>query len=101
MRNLIRVGLLQAEAELSDQAKRDELDAVMLEARAQTLKASSLPIGISDTDPRVLELVPSLRDQVRARAKDMLIEEERECDQVSPPVSTDCFVLILAVRRRK
>ncbi|KAF8604673.1 DnaJ-domain-containing protein [Ceratobasidium sp. AG-I] len=68
--------LKKAEAELSDQAKRDDLDAVMLEARAQALKAASLPIGISDTDSRVLELVPSLRDQVRARAKEMLIEEE-------------------------
>ncbi|KAG8748155.1 hypothetical protein FRC10_008888 [Ceratobasidium sp. 414] len=68
--------LKKAEAELSDQAKRDELDAVMLEARAQTLKANSLPVGASDTDPRVLALVPSFKDQVRAKAKDILIDEE-------------------------
>ncbi|KAG9102607.1 hypothetical protein FRC06_001650 [Ceratobasidium sp. 370] len=65
-----------AEAELSDQAKRDELDAVILEARAQTLKANSLPVGTNDTDPRVLALVPSFKDQVRAKTKDILIDEE-------------------------
>ncbi|CAE6515243.1 unnamed protein product [Rhizoctonia solani] len=68
--------LKKAEAELSDQAKRDELDAVMLEARAQTLKANSLPLGTNDTDSRVLALVPSFKEQIRARARDILIEEE-------------------------
>ncbi|KAG9127877.1 hypothetical protein FRC07_008145 [Ceratobasidium sp. 392] len=68
--------LKKAEGDLSDQAKRDELDAVMLEARAQTLKENTLPAGTSDTDPRVLVLVPSFKDQVRAKAKDILIDEE-------------------------
>ncbi|CAE6519114.1 unnamed protein product [Rhizoctonia solani] len=68
--------LKKAEAELSDQAKRDELDAVMLEARAQTLKANSLPPGTNDTDSRVLALVPSFKEQIRARARDILIDEE-------------------------
>jgi hypothetical protein len=49
---------------------------VMLEARAQTLKANALPIGTSDTDPRVLAFVPPLRDQVTAKARDILIDEE-------------------------
>ncbi|CAE6456367.1 unnamed protein product [Rhizoctonia solani] len=66
----------QAEAELLDQAKRDELDAIMLEARAQTLKANSLPSGINDTDSRVLALVPSFKEQIRAHARDILIDEE-------------------------
>ena len=96
MRNLTEINLPQAEAELSDQAKRDELDAVMFEARAQALKAASLPTGISDTDPRVLELVPSLRDQVRARAKDMLIEEERMCSRFFSPIATNNSDLFLA-----
>ncbi|CCO30816.1 J domain-containing protein spf31 [Rhizoctonia solani AG-1 IB] len=68
--------LKKAEADLMDQTKRDELDAVMLEARAQTLKANSLPTGINDTDSRVLALVPSFKEQIRARAKDILIDEE-------------------------
>ncbi|KAG8766119.1 hypothetical protein FRC12_007077 [Ceratobasidium sp. 428] len=68
--------LKKAEGELSDQAKRDELDAVMLEARVQTLKENILPAGTSDTDPRVLMLVPSFKDQVRAKAKEILIDEE-------------------------
>ncbi|KAG9079004.1 hypothetical protein FS749_008933 [Ceratobasidium sp. UAMH 11750] len=68
--------LKKAEADLSDQAKRDELDAVILEARAQTLKANSLPVGTSDTDLRVLTLVPSFKDQVKAKAKDIFIDEE-------------------------
>ncbi|QRW03710.1 DnaJ domain protein [Ceratobasidium sp. AG-Ba] len=68
--------LKKAEADLSDQTKRDGLDAVMLEARAQVLKANSLPVGINDTDPRVLALVPSFRDQVKATAKDIFIDEE-------------------------
>ncbi|KDN50660.1 hypothetical protein RSAG8_01158, partial [Rhizoctonia solani AG-8 WAC10335] len=68
--------LKKAEAELLDQAKRDELDAIMLEARAQTLKANSLPSGINDTDSRVLALVPSFKEQIRAHARDILIDEE-------------------------
>ncbi|CAE6426739.1 unnamed protein product [Rhizoctonia solani] len=68
--------LKKAEADLMDQAKRDELDAVMLEARAQTLKANSLPTGINDTDSRVLALVPSFKEQIRTRARDILIDEE-------------------------
>jgi DnaJ family protein C protein 8 len=71
--------LSQAEGDLSDPAKRDELDAVMLEARAQTLKANSLPVGTSNTDPRVLALVPSFKEQIRAHAKEILIEEEGMC----------------------
>ncbi|CAE6443129.1 unnamed protein product [Rhizoctonia solani] len=68
--------LKKAEADLMEQTKRDELDAVMLEARAQTLKANSLPAGISDTDSRVLALVPSFKEQIRTRARDILIDEE-------------------------
>ncbi|KAJ1307358.1 hypothetical protein OPQ81_001463 [Rhizoctonia solani] len=68
--------LKKAEAELLDQAKRDELDAVMLEARSQTLKANSLPSGTNDNDSRVLALVPSFKEQIRARARDILIDEE-------------------------
>ncbi|CAE6456780.1 unnamed protein product [Rhizoctonia solani] len=68
--------LKKAEADLSDQAKRDELDAVMLEARAQILKENSLPSGTNDTDSRVLGLVPSFKEQIRARARDILIDEE-------------------------
>ena len=66
----------QAEAELSDKTKREELDAIVKQARADVLRSHGLPTTLEDSDSRVKILVPPFRQQVRAKAKEMLIEEE-------------------------
>lgn len=68
---------LQAESELSDKNKREELDAIINQARITILKSLNLPTSLSDTDSRLREIgEPSFKVRVRAKAKDMLIEEE-------------------------
>lgn len=66
----------QAESELSDKAKRDELDAVIHQARAVLLKSHNLPPNTPDDDPRVKALTPPWKQQFLAKAKEMLIDEE-------------------------
>ncbi|KAI5122772.1 hypothetical protein M0805_009854 [Coniferiporia weirii] len=68
--------LKKAESELSDEKKRAELDAVVMQARALLLKTHSLPVNIDDDDARVRALVPPYRVQLRARAKELFIDEE-------------------------
>lgn len=69
-------GYQQAESELSDKAKREELDALIAEARLVILKAHSLPSSTQDEDPKLKELNPPFREQLRAKTKEMLIDEE-------------------------
>jgi DnaJ homolog subfamily C member 8 len=68
--------LSQAESELSDTKKREELDAVIKQARVQLLKSLSLPSSIADDDPRIASLNPPFKDRIRQVSKDLLIEEE-------------------------
>lgn len=67
---------MQAESELTDEAKREELDAVIKQARVSLLKGMNLPISVTDDDPRLRELSPPWKQQLRSTSKDMLIEEE-------------------------
>lgn len=67
---------VQAEAELSDKDKREELDAVINQARVTLMKAHNLPGNLEESDPRVKELVPPFKQQLRAKAKELLIDEE-------------------------
>jgi DnaJ family protein C protein 8 len=67
---------IQAESELSDPKKREELDAVIKEARTQLLKSLSLPTSMPDDDPRIRSLAPPFKVQLRQASKTMLIEEE-------------------------
>ena len=74
--------LLQAESELSDKTKREELDALIAEARLVVLKANSLPSTTQDDDPKLKALNPPFRVQLRVKTKELLIEEEvrrRKC----------------------
>ena len=48
-------GYQQAESELSDKAKREELDALIAEARLVILKAHSLPSSTQDEDPKKID----------------------------------------------
>jgi len=68
--------LKKAEADLSEPAKREELDAVIKEARNQLLKSHSLPTTIADTDYRIKELEPPFKVQLRLKSKELLVDEE-------------------------
>jgi DnaJ family protein C protein 8 len=67
---------LQAESELTDKDKREELDAAIRQARLLLLKELFLPISISDDDDRLRILQPSFKNRLRAKSKELLIEEE-------------------------
>ncbi|EMD33532.1 hypothetical protein CERSUDRAFT_118105 [Gelatoporia subvermispora B] len=68
--------LKKAESELSDKTKREELDAVITQARVVILKTLNLPTTIADDDPRLKTLVPPFREQLRSKSKEFLIDEE-------------------------
>ena len=67
---------IQAESELSDKDKREELDAVIRQAKTSLLKELSLPTSILDSDDRLYGLQPSFKIQLRQKSKDLLIDEE-------------------------
>lgn len=67
---------LQAESELSDKTKREELDAVIKQARVVLLREMDLPVTIENDDYRLHDLTPPWQDQVRAKSKELLIDEE-------------------------
>jgi hypothetical protein len=67
---------MQAESELSDKAKRSELDAVINEARSRVLKALNLPSSTTDSDPKLQDLDPSWKARLRIQSKELLIDEE-------------------------
>ncbi|KAJ7126878.1 hypothetical protein C8R44DRAFT_617399 [Mycena epipterygia] len=68
--------LKKAESELSDEAKREDIDAVITQSRALILKALSLPLTTPSTDPALRRLDPSFKTRMRAQTKELLIEEE-------------------------
>jgi len=67
---------MQAESELSDPAKREALDATIAEARLRLLRSLDLSASTQDDDPKLRALVPPFKVQLRAQAKELLIEEE-------------------------
>jgi len=68
--------LKKAESELSDKDKREEVDAVINQARTLLLKSLNLPTTIPPSDPRLKSLNPPWRQQLLAKAKELLIDEE-------------------------
>jgi DnaJ homolog subfamily C member 8 len=68
--------LPQAESELSNKDKREELDAVINQARSLVLKSLDLPVPTPDSDRRLKNLVPPFKTLLRAQSKDLLIDEE-------------------------
>ena len=66
----------QAESDLSDKTKREELDAVIKQARVVLLKTLGLPPTTPDDDPKLKNLTPPWRQQFLAKAKEFLIDEE-------------------------
>ncbi|ETW83209.1 hypothetical protein HETIRDRAFT_439694 [Heterobasidion irregulare TC 32-1] len=68
--------LKKAESELSDTAKREELDATITQARSVLLKALSLPTNTPDDHPKLKGLEPTFKVQLRIKSKELLIDEE-------------------------
>ncbi|RDX57298.1 DnaJ-domain-containing protein [Lentinus brumalis] len=68
--------LKKAESELTDKTKRDELDAVINQARLVLLKTLGLPTTTRDDDPKLKNLTPPWRQQLLAQSKQFLIDEE-------------------------
>jgi len=66
----------QAESDLTDKAKREELDAIIHQSRSMVLKSLSLPTSISDDDDRLKGIDPPFKTRLRLQSKDLLIEEE-------------------------
>ncbi|KDQ57094.1 hypothetical protein JAAARDRAFT_178638 [Jaapia argillacea MUCL 33604] len=66
----------KAENELEDPKKREELDAVIQQARVLVLKSLSLSATTSDDDPKLKALTPPYRVQLREKSKELLIDEE-------------------------
>ena len=74
--HILTILVPQAESELSDETKREELDAVIKQGRVFLLKNMNLPTTLEDSDPRLKGLTPPWKEQLRAKAKELLIEEE-------------------------
>ncbi|KAF8071837.1 hypothetical protein FPV67DRAFT_1412529 [Lyophyllum atratum] len=68
--------LKKAESELSDKEKREDLDAVINQARSLVLKALNLPTSTPDTDPQLKGIEPPFKVRVRLQSKELLIDEE-------------------------
>lgn len=68
--------LFQAESDLSDKDKREILDALIRQARTALLKDLQLPAYTEDDDARLTSLQPSFKTQLRAKSKELLIDEE-------------------------
>ncbi|KAG6910855.1 hypothetical protein DXG01_007171 [Tephrocybe rancida] len=68
--------LKKAESELSDKDKREDLDAVINQARSMILKALNLPLSTPDTDPQLKGLEPPYKVRLRLQSKELLIDEE-------------------------
>ncbi|KAG6888427.1 hypothetical protein C0992_008507 [Termitomyces sp. T32_za158] len=68
--------LKKAESELSDKDRRENLDAVINQARLMILKALNLPSSTPDTDPNLRGLEPPYKVRLRLQSKELLIDEE-------------------------
>ncbi|RDB26423.1 J domain-containing protein spf31 [Hypsizygus marmoreus] len=68
--------LKKAESELSDKDKREELDAVINQARSLVIKALGLPSSTPDSDPQLKRLEPPFKTRLRLQSKELLIDEE-------------------------
>ncbi|KIM39946.1 hypothetical protein M413DRAFT_188134 [Hebeloma cylindrosporum] len=68
--------LKKAESELSDKAQREELDAIINQARCALLKSLNLPTSTTPGDPKLQGLEPSFKVRLRAQSKSLLIDEE-------------------------
>jgi len=68
--------LKKAESELSDKPQREELDAIINQARSIVLKSLNLPTTTAPGDPKLQGLEPPFKVRLRAQSKLLLIDEE-------------------------
>ncbi|KAH6913307.1 chaperone regulator [Coprinopsis sp. MPI-PUGE-AT-0042] len=68
--------LKKAESELSDKDKREEMDALMKQARYRVLKSLDLPVSTESDDQALKGLNPPFKARLKAQSKELLIEEE-------------------------
>ncbi|KAG6853980.1 hypothetical protein C0991_011843 [Blastosporella zonata] len=68
--------LKKAESELSDKDKREDLDAVINQARSMILKAMNLPLSTPNTDPQLTGIEPPYKVRLRLQSNELLIDEE-------------------------
>ena len=61
---------------MSEPKKREELDAVIKQARIILLKSLNLPTTLEDDDVKLQDVIPPFKEQLRAKSKEMLIDEE-------------------------
>ena len=79
--HLVSTNLLivsQAESELSDSKRREDVDAVINQARVLLLREMKppLPSTTLDSDPVIKSLGKEWKAMVKSKSRDMLIEEE-------------------------
>ncbi|KAJ7067051.1 DnaJ-domain-containing protein [Mycena amicta] len=68
--------LKKAESEMSDETKRQNLDAIVAEARLLVFKTNGLPPSTLVNSVEVRKLEPPFKTQLRMKSRDLLIEEE-------------------------
>ncbi|CAG7849207.1 SubName: Full=Uncharacterized protein {ECO:0000313/EMBL:CCA70778.1} [Serendipita indica DSM 11827] len=68
--------LKKAESEVQDKDKRENLDAVVKQARIELLRAMNLPTSTPDDHVKLKGLTPPWRQQLKDKTKAMLIDEE-------------------------
>ncbi|VDC07503.1 unnamed protein product [Peniophora sp. CBMAI 1063] len=68
--------LKKAESELGDTAKREELDATIRQARNLVLKDLGLPPATPADSPKLMDLKPPFKEQLRTKSRELLIDEE-------------------------
>ena len=73
---LLRCLVGQAKSELSDEKKREDINAVVAQARILVFKEHKLPTNIDLDDERIKKLTPPFKTQVRTKSKELLIDEE-------------------------
>ncbi|WOO85696.1 J domain-containing protein spf31 [Vanrija pseudolonga] len=70
---------LQAEGQLLEKSKREEIDGIMTYARTLVLKSvlgAGYSLGVTTDDPRLANLTPSFEAQIRTQAKELFVEDE-------------------------
>ena len=67
---------IQAEGEVQDKDKRENLDAVVKQARIELLRAMNLPISTTDDHAKLKDLSPPWKRQLKDKTKAMLIDDE-------------------------
>jgi hypothetical protein len=66
----------QAENDLSDKEKRENLDGTVIQARFELLRSMNLPTSTKDDYVKLKDLAPPWKEQVKQKVKMLLIEEE-------------------------